>query len=185
MNCKKKYINEAAAIGDLIELKKRLETPADINAVDEDGRAPLHEACAEGHIEIVKYLIEKGAVLNLRCDNVATGSRSVPCNYGTVPLQEAAYKGHADIVELLLKNGAEARITEREGWTLLHYIIRKIYLNKPGKNFKIAKLLISYGADVNAKAGSNMWTPLQEAMCLKKEKIRNKLVELLIKHGAC
>lgn len=37
-----------------------------LNAVNSSGQSPLHEAAAKGHVAMVKYLIEKGAVVDLK-----------------------------------------------------------------------------------------------------------------------
>ncbi|MEC7030696.1 MAG: ankyrin repeat domain-containing protein [Pseudomonadota bacterium] len=37
-----------------------VENRADINQGDNDGRAPLHIATQQGHIEVVRYLFEMG-----------------------------------------------------------------------------------------------------------------------------
>ncbi len=42
-----------------------LESQFDLNAKDCVGYTALHEACAKGHILVVKYLVEKGASLQV------------------------------------------------------------------------------------------------------------------------
>lgn len=63
-NNKVKITNEclisAAATGDLTTVKK-LTSKLGPNVSDYDKRAPLHLAAAEGHVEIVKFLLEQGA----------------------------------------------------------------------------------------------------------------------------
>jgi len=49
----------------------------------------------EGHTEVVKLLLEKGAEVNARANN------------GFTALGEAKKKGHIDIVQLLEKAGAK------------------------------------------------------------------------------
>ncbi|HOW55229.1 MAG TPA: ankyrin repeat domain-containing protein [Syntrophorhabdaceae bacterium] len=43
-----------------------LEEGADINGKNEDGRTPLHTACAHGHVNVVRLLLERGADPNAR-----------------------------------------------------------------------------------------------------------------------
>ena len=54
----------AAARGDIEAVKQHLAAGADVNAKDDDGWTPLHQATDEGHKEIVELLIAKGADVN-------------------------------------------------------------------------------------------------------------------------
>eukprot|EP00026_Physarum_polycephalum_P006086 Phypoly_transcript_06127.p1 GENE.Phypoly_transcript_06127~~Phypoly_transcript_06127.p1 ORF type:complete len:593 (+),score=95.33 Phypoly_transcript_06127:77-1780(+) len=68
----------AAAKGDLQKLQHLVEVKnIDINTADYDGRTALHLASEEGHLEVVKYLLGKGA--NINCED----------RWGTVPLRGA------------------------------------------------------------------------------------------------
>jgi ankyrin repeat protein len=51
----------AAWRGNLVELAKLVESGADVNVADYDGRTALHLAAAEGHVEMVKWLLLRGA----------------------------------------------------------------------------------------------------------------------------
>ena len=54
-------IINASAIGDLDTLKLLISNyKVDLNISDYDLRTPLHLACSEGKVKIVKYLLEKG-----------------------------------------------------------------------------------------------------------------------------
>ncbi|OUM61687.1 hypothetical protein PIROE2DRAFT_26240, partial [Piromyces sp. E2] len=55
----------------------------------------LHAACKNGHIDVVKYLVEQGA--NIHQENY---------NYDT-PLYIACKNGHEDIVKYLVEQGAD------------------------------------------------------------------------------
>ena len=47
-------------------IEEGLEEGADINGKNEDGRTPLHIACAHGHVNVVRLLLESGADPNAR-----------------------------------------------------------------------------------------------------------------------
>jgi ankyrin repeat protein len=59
--------------------------------------APLKNAAAKGHIEIVKLLLERGADPNLPEEGLAPRGHA---------LYSAVYNGHLDIAKLLLEKGA-------------------------------------------------------------------------------
>lgn len=51
---------QAASEGDLRAVEKLVEgEKIDVNFVDYDKRSPLHLAASEGHLEVVKYLVQK------------------------------------------------------------------------------------------------------------------------------
>ena len=51
----------------------------DVNATDEDGRTPLHNAIDNNRMEIAELLIARGTNINAKDE------------YGLVPLHDAAY----------------------------------------------------------------------------------------------
>ncbi len=60
------------------------------------GETPLILASDEGHLEVVKYLIKKGAKIK-HSDK-----------YNNFPLMKAVCKGHHEVVKCLIENGANA-----------------------------------------------------------------------------
>ena len=79
---------EACKEGDL-PTAKRLVTPQRVRRADEDGRQPLHWACREGHLEVVKWLHTQGVDLNAKT------------NFGVTPLSYAQMCGSTAVVEWL------------------------------------------------------------------------------------
>ena len=69
-----------------------------MNAVGNNGEYPLHKACSDGNLEIVKLLIEKNAEVN------------VVDNDGKTPFQKA--HNNSKIKGFLIDNGAEAKHLE-------------------------------------------------------------------------
>uniref|UniRef100_A0AAY4BR37 glutaminase n=1 Tax=Denticeps clupeoides TaxID=299321 RepID=A0AAY4BR37_9TELE len=82
----------AAFRGDLQSLRRYFLSGADVNAVDYDGRSALHVAASEGHLELVRFLMEN------------TGARClVKDRWGNTALQEAMRFNHKSVVQLLKK----------------------------------------------------------------------------------
>ncbi|KAL3995848.1 transcription factor AP-2 gamma [Sarotherodon galilaeus] len=105
----------ACASGDTEEAKVILEeakqtkrrngegTAEIINCSNADGITALHQACIDGSIEMVTFLLEKGASVN-QVDNE-----------GWTALHVAASCGHADITEFLLQEGASLTAVNCDG----------------------------------------------------------------------
>lgn len=81
----------AAAKGDLVTIKK-MDGKIPFSVADYDGRSALHLAAAEGHLEVVKYLLDNGA------------DRSAKDRWGATPYHEASKLcGDDEISKLLNK----------------------------------------------------------------------------------
>ena len=81
-----------ASQGELEQLQFMYLQNFDLNQADYDGRTPLHLACCENKLEIVKFLIE-----NCGCDI------NVKDRWGNTPLDDAIREGHNNI-QYYLKN---------------------------------------------------------------------------------
>ncbi|XP_042550544.1 ankyrin repeat and EF-hand domain-containing protein 1 [Dipodomys spectabilis] len=87
-------INFITKAGDMASLKKAFESGIPVDMKDRYYKTPLMTACANGNIDVVKFLLEKGANVNAT-DNLLW-----------TPLHFACHAGQQDIVELLVKYGA-------------------------------------------------------------------------------
>ena len=58
-------VHEACKTGNIKELNQWLSLSTDLNKKDEDGYAPLHYACENGHQDVVQKLLENKAKVNL------------------------------------------------------------------------------------------------------------------------
>uniref|UniRef100_A0A3Q3VJB7 Uncharacterized protein n=1 Tax=Mola mola TaxID=94237 RepID=A0A3Q3VJB7_MOLML len=85
----------ALKTGDLEEIKAKLVTAEDVNRTLEGGRKPLHVVADFGHIDVMEFLISKGADVN------------APDKHGMTPLLCACFESHAACVKLLLEKGAD------------------------------------------------------------------------------
>lgn len=154
-------IHTAAQDGDLAMVAALLrKNKKRINARDEAGWTPLHNAIFFGHQDIVRMLISKGA-------DVAT----IDVN-GMTPLHEAVMFGQKDIAMLLISRGADIRAQNYVGWTPLYFAV-----NWGRKD--LAKLLISRSADVNIK---DIYDRTMLHMAARKGQY--EIAELLISYGA-
>ncbi|XP_014777230.1 myotrophin [Octopus bimaculoides] len=89
--------------GDLNGVQEIMEKQnQDVNA-EISGRCPIHYAADYGQIEIIKYLVTKGADLN-RLDK-----------HGICALLAATWEGHAECVKYLISQGADKQIKAPDG----------------------------------------------------------------------
>lgn len=127
----------AAHIGDLERVKELLdEDPSLANRVSKyvtyylGSGAPLKNAAARGHLEIVKLLLERGADPNLAEEGIAPHGHA---------LYSAVYNGHYDIAKLLLERGAYPNPPVESSADALS-------IAKMNKDEKMVELLCSHGA---------------------------------------
>jgi uncharacterized protein len=127
----------AAHIGDLERVKELVdEDPSLANRVSEyvtyylGSGAPLKNAAARGHLEIVKLLLARGADPNLPEEGIAPHGHA---------LYSAVYNGRHDIARLLLEHGAYANPPVESSADALS-------IAKLNNDQKMVELLCSYGA---------------------------------------
>ncbi|KAI3845268.1 hypothetical protein MKW98_009334 [Papaver atlanticum] len=124
------------------------------------GYAPLHHAIYKGHLDIVRYLLEKGANADASSDG----------NY--TPLHIVAKTGDTKIITLLLSRGVHIDGATRIG-TSLQYAA--------GHGHRDAvKVLLDHGANPNPVIGQGMLRPLTTAILFESW----ECMELLLQAGA-
>ena len=116
---------DVAAVVDLVSGKN-----ADPFASDESGRTPLGVACEAGHIEVIKFLMER--------DKEGLAVRGAG---GTTPLHVAARGGHIEVVKYLIdEHGMEPSCEDEDGFTPLDCArtnkMRKFLLSRGGRGSK-------------------------------------------------
>ncbi|EJD74742.1 leucine Rich Repeat family protein, variant [Loa loa] len=115
-------MHEAARGSDTHYLKMLIDMGYNINARDEGGWTPLHEAVGALKFENVRILVGHGANLDLRSNEgtlSADGERTD--SGGLTPLMEACDRGATAIVDLLLGFGANVAIKNCDDWTALDF----------------------------------------------------------------
>ncbi|CAB4386114.1 uncharacterized protein OCT59_022486 [Rhizophagus irregularis] len=101
-----------ARYGELEELKTIINSfpVTHLELKDNLGNTALHMASANGHLEIVEFIIQTLGSYLEKIINIQNDS-------GNTPLHWSALNGHEKVVELLVKNGADAKIKNRAGRT--------------------------------------------------------------------
>ncbi|XP_073429467.1 ankyrin repeat domain-containing protein 26 isoform X7 [Dendrobates tinctorius] len=152
-------VHRAASSGDVAKIRQLLHKQ-DVNQVDKENRTPLHLACANGHLDVVKLLVENKAKLNA-CDN---DNRS--------PVMKAIQCQHEPCVTVLLENQADPNVVDLNENAALH-------LAALIPSMSIAVQLLEHGANINAM-NKDGCTPLILAVTENHQ----EMVELLVKEGA-
>jgi len=88
-------LHEAAAAGDIEQIKSLISGGADVNAKDDNGETPLHNAVILANKDVIELLIASGADVNAKD------------NQGRTPLWWAKEQNSAELIEILSKHGAK------------------------------------------------------------------------------
>lgn len=181
----------AAKVGDEVLAKQAIKQGANINAKAADSSyTPLHNAVSGGHLNIVSYLLELSADVNLPDFNKETPYDYVK-EYTTSDVTRFAIKllllnqklllavmnGDLKAVKETLALKADVRkAVTNTGETVLHIAAKQGHL-------EIAQELIKNGADLEAKDNKQQ-IPLHAAVLGKDENNALLIVTLLVrKHG--
>ena len=126
------------------------------------GMTPLHYAAGNGHLEVVRLLLERNAEVNAQD------------NRGFTPYLFASRHEVPDIFQLLLDHNGNEHVHDNEGKTPLHYSAYFGYLDA-------ARFLLGRNADINARDANGL-TPL---LCASAS-LHNvtSVLELLLDHDA-
>jgi len=100
---------------------------------EEGGYTCLMEAAFNGHLDVCRLLIDKGA--HIEAKN----------RYGRTPLHYAAANGHLEIVRLLYDLGADIEARDDEGCRSLHYSAYN------GRISIVKELIEDRNAEINAR----------------------------------
>jgi uncharacterized protein len=135
-----KYVDEinlfeASAAGKFDVVAHLLyQHPDAVNDYAEDGFTPLGLACYFGQFEVARYLVLKGADVNLSSNN----------GFNVFPIHSAAAGNYTDIVRMLVENGANVNVKQQAGATPLHSAAQN-------GNLDLLILLLENGAEINAR----------------------------------
>jgi len=168
-----------------------VERSQDVNARGfDDDETPLIVASLEGHFEVARVLLERGADTETR-DNS-------DCS----PLELASIYGHVEAVQVLLEHGADVNAQDKDNYTPLYFAsdngqaaAARVLLEHNAdpkakcqnnetplhraRNEGVARVLLEYGADTNARDRNNS-TPLHKALA----RGRTEVARVLLGNGA-
>jgi ankyrin repeat protein len=108
--------------------------PDALNDYADDGFTPLGLACYFGQFEAARYLVLKGADVNLPSNN----------GFNVFPLHSAAAGNHTDIARMLVENGAKVNVKQQAGSTPLHSAAQT-------GNLELLILLLENGAQTDVR----------------------------------
>ncbi|TMW67339.1 hypothetical protein Poli38472_012455 [Pythium oligandrum] len=159
----RKKLQDAIMRGSLADVMEQLAFGADVNVRSTDGETPLHLAAARGYHQIMVVLIDRGAEVN------------VVTNDGVTPLYVACEKNHEEAVKLLLleKARVDLPVMNVTGYQPIHIAAKNGCVG-------IVKMLLKYGAKVDAITKPRLLTPLMLASKVG----ASEVVELLLDRGA-
>lgn len=154
-----KSLHIAAATGDVAQLKRHIDSKADLNAPDEHGNLPMKLAVDSYNVEVVTMLLQAGANPNVKDST------------GGTPLMAACLSCQKDMVDALLAGKASHAVKDASGLTALHCAAMM-------GQVEIGESLIKAGADVNAKDKNG-----RTAIMIAQQRGAAEVVQLLQQHG--
>ena len=175
-------IFEAAEKGTIEDVKYFIEEKGiDVNVKDKDKYTPLHHAVNEANLEVVQFLVSKGADVNARTDVFKVsmfGSEMLKGNEAPLHWATSGDK-KIDIAHFLISKGADVNAKDASDKTPLHNA-------SACWNINLIKLLLSEKADINAR-NSFGETPLHAAAYVTYANVKDctayDIVNILVTEG--
>ena len=160
---------EASCLGDMSRVKSLVEEhPALVHSYSFDGFTPLHLAAFFGQANVAKFLISKGADLNVISKNTTFAEHNTPLDSTIASSSPNAVA----VARLLIESGADPNALSHGDVAPLHEAVAQ-------SDRGMVELLLSHGADINVRKRDGT-TPL----AIANEKNNKEMAELLRKHGA-
>jgi ankyrin repeat protein len=152
------------------------QDPGLLDALDDNGTTPLMVASLDGHIGVVRWLLDKGAALDVRTsaedDDDNSDVDDDDHEGGYTALWLASWRGHLPVARLLLERGADATIATDGGSTPLiiassegHLEVGRVLLGHPSAEATINR------RDFHGR------TALWRACCRGREGVARALLE--------
>jgi len=154
-------VADAAMRRDNAEVRRLVQSGADVKGAQADGATALHWAAYTGDVSLALLLLEAGA-------DVAAANRN-----GSTPMWLAASQGDAKMIEALLKSGADANEQLPLGR-------RPLMLAARSGHVDAVRTLLDGGADPNAREEARGTTALMQAA----DQGHADVIAVLIERGA-
>lgn len=116
-SCEKRNMLFSGKHDDYAESAAPFFSKESMEQIDNNGLCAVHWAVRNGHLEMLKIMVEKGVDMNITQDE--------PADSGNTPLHIACIYGHSDIVKFLLENGADCSIANIDGELPAHLAVMK------------------------------------------------------------
>jgi ankyrin repeat protein len=144
---------DATSTGDASKVRALLKRGVPVDVLDNRdapmGRTALMHAAENGHLEVVKILVDAGA-------NVSAKDKAVPTfpevAHGRQALHYAVRNKNVSVPEMLLDAGADPNALDSHGDPPMNFAIRND--NVPG-----VELLVKRGAEINLKPKTAKYCP--------------------------
>jgi len=184
----------ATAKGNIEIVEALVESGADANWVNEDGRTALMIVAGTGRDDIATLLVEKGRAdvelndrqgrspLSLAAERGHIYTVNLLINQGSIidskdelgrsPLSYAAENGNASVVELLVQRGADVNLKDRHGRSPLSLAAQK-------GHWEVVEQILNYGAYIDREDDHE-----QTALYVASARGSETVVELLLDKGA-
>ncbi len=193
---KRTPLHYAARNGNLNIVKLLIEHGANISPESITGERPLHEAVYKGHLDVVEFLIDKGAYIDVESHRgypihiaVERGNyemvdllirKGAELNLGMYYQSNDRFRAMESLYyNMKYKYWSSFRDTLSELQPLHIYVasmLQPLHIASMKGYFKIAKLLVNSGAEINAK-DLNGITPLDYALMFGHEQVAKFLIE--------
>ena len=182
----------AAAEGGNISIVKSMLSCGIDSKDDESSVTPLIIAAMKNHVEVMKYLLQKGADISLTTGSKKGNALHIASQYGSVaaiemllsydlrpdsrdregntPLVYAAGCGQIEAVNCLLKHGADPFLRGEHGWSLLHFAAQS-------GNVIIIETMLSKGLDIDSRGETLGLTPVMVSIIFEKLEAAKYLLE--------
>ncbi|VDM40040.1 unnamed protein product [Toxocara canis] len=116
-------LHEAARGDDIVYLKALVAAGYNVNARDEGGWTPLHEAIGAQKLENLRLLLQAGAKTDIRSreGNISAEGQRTDSG-GLTPLMEACDRGSTAMIDTLLEFGANVSLKNPDSWTAVDFL---------------------------------------------------------------
>jgi ankyrin repeat protein len=185
------YLGKAAGAGDLPSVKALLEKGASVNPKGKYDPSPLTPAAMGGHLEVFRFLVEKGAKVTTQLYPAASNGHSDLVDYilPKVDVKDPGAQAGMAYVEAML-NGHSALAAKIKSAGVVFSLTPETYkeffrvLLTPGESAPAIRRIKGYfimGVDVNNTENGYKHTPLYY---VSERRGQPEFIEFLIKEGA-